>query len=316
MATLSLNSSNAPPRRVRIVEVGPRDGLQNEPIVLPTAAKLELIQRLTAAGLPEVEVTSFVSPRWVPALADAEDVVAALPAGDSRYSVLVPNMRGYERAREAGVRAVNVFISASDTHSRKNVNRTVAEHLPELLDVIAQAGRDRMRVRAYVSMVFGCPYEGDVPVARVEELTGRLLEAGCDEISLGDTVGLAHPEQVRSVVAALTQSWPADKLALHFHDTRGLAIANAYAGWLAGIATFDGAVGGLGGCPYAAGASGNVATEELVYMFQSLGVETGIDLGRLCEAALYAGQQLGRPLPSRYVQAWHAAQPDDRTGGE
>lgn len=303
MPSLSL-SDVTPARQVRIVEVGPRDGLQNEPVTLPTAAKVELIRRLAAAGLPEIEATSFVSPRWVPALADAEAVMAELPDSGSLYSVLVPNERGYERARATGAKAVNVFISASDEHSRTNVNRTVAEHLRELVGVIRQSVSDGLRVRAYVSMVFGCPYEGNVPVSRVEQLTGALLEAGCDEISLGDTVGLAHPEQVRTVVATLTRTWPASRLALHFHDTRGLALANAYAGWLAGIAAFDGSVGGLGGCPYAAGASGNVATEELVFMFHRLGVETGVDLDRLCEAAVFAEEQLGRPLPSRYLQAW------------
>lgn len=295
---------------MRIVEVGPRDGLQNEPSTLPTAAKLDLIGKLAAAGLPEIEVTSFVSPRWVPALADAEAVMAGLPPADTVYSVLVPNEKGYERAKATGARAVNVFISASDAHSRKNVNRTVAEHLSELVGVIGQAVRDGMRVRAYVSMVFGCPYERDVPVSRIAQLSQRLLAAGCAEISLGDTVGLAHPEQVRSVVAQLTAVCPADKLALHFHDTRGLALANAYAGWLAGIASFDGSVGGLGGCPYAAGASGNVATEELVFMFHSLGVDTGVDLDGVCRAAVYAGEQLDRPLPSRYLQAWRGSKHD------
>jgi hydroxymethylglutaryl-CoA lyase len=290
---------------VRIYEVSPRDGLQNEATVVPTAAKAELVRRLAGAGLPDVEVTSFVRPRWIPQLADAQELVPMLrPVAGCAYWGLVPNRVGLERALECGVRNVATFMSASETHNKKNVNRTIRESLAGIEEVIHVAKDEGMRVRSYISTVFGCPYEGDVAPEATLRLSEAMLAAGADEISLGDTVGVANPRQVEEVLALLTKTIGLDKLAVHFHDTRGTALANALTAWRCGVGTFDTSVGGLGGCPYAPGAAGNLATEDLVYMFAGMGVRTGVDLGRLAEAGVYAAEVLGRELNGRYHRAY------------
>ena len=294
---------------LRIYEVSPRDGLQNEPSVVPTAAKLELIARLVQAGRRDVEVTSFVRPRWVPQLADAVELVSLLPQVEGvNYWGLVPNQVGLERAIEGGIHCVATVLSASETHNKKNVNRTVRESLAAIEDVIATALGGGMRVRAYISTVFGCPYEGHVAPEASLAIAERLLAAGAEEIALGDTVGMGNPRQVEEVVALFGKAGiGVDKLSMHFHDTRGTALANAYAAYNAGIRTIDGSVGGLGGCPYAPGASGNASTEDLVHMFEAMGVDTGISLEALAEAGIYAEQMLGRDLPGRYHQYFRGA---------
>jgi len=291
---------------VRIYEVGPRDGLQNEPETVSTEAKLELIQRLAQSGLARIEVTSFVSPRWIPQLADADDLAALLPRFPSvRYSALVPNPQGYERfARAATLHTAAVFISASETHNRKNVNRGVAEHLARLRPVIESAVADGRATRAYVSTVCGCPYEGEVALAAVVGLTRELLALGVNEISLGDTIGVGTPRQVQELVRAVAQEVPLERIALHLHDTYGRALANVQAGYEAGIRIFDSSIGGLGGCPYAPGASGNVATEDVVDLFEHQGIATGVELSRLVGAAAWLERDvLRRPLPGRVVRA-------------
>ena len=291
---------------VRIYEVSPRDGLQNEATVVPTAQKAELIARLAGAGLTDIEVTSFVRARWIPQLADAEELIPVLPRGTgATWWGLVPNRVGLERALESGVRHIATFLSASETHNKKNVNRTVRESLAGIEEVISVARDEGMRVRSYISTVFGCPYEGEVAPAATLELARKLLAAGADEIVLGDTVGLGNPRQVQEILALLTgEGIPLERLSVHFHDTRGTALANALTAWQCGIGTFDASVGGLGGCPYAPGAAGNLATEDLVYMFNGMGVKTGVDLEALAEAGAFAGEVLGRDLGGRYQQAW------------
>lgn len=296
--------STMPPSSVRIYEVAPRDGLQNEATVVPTEAKLELIARLAAAGLRDVEVTSFVRPRWIPQLADAGELVPRLPAleGVSWWG-LVPNAVGLERALECGIRHVATFLSASETHNKKNVNRTVRESLAGIHEVIQVARDEGMAVRSYISTVFGCPYEGEVAPDATRRIALSLAEAGADVIVLGDTVGMGNPRQVEGMVRLLVDAGiPLDRLAVHFHDTRGTALANALTAWQCGIGTFDASVAGLGGCPYAPGASGNLATEDLVYMFEGMGVSTGVDLAALAEAGAWAESILGRELPGRYHQ--------------
>jgi len=292
------------PDRVTVVEVGPRDGLQNEPRALPTDVKVRFVDLLTAAGLPRVEVTSFVRPDWIPQLADASDVFAGIRRAPAvRYSALVPNLRGLERAAAAGAQDVAALVSSSEAHNRKNLNRSITQSLDETREVIAAARGLGMGVRSYVSMVFGCPYEGDVPLSRVVSIVERLFQDGADEVSLGDTVGYATPKQVAERVGRLAQAVPVERLALHFHDTRGTALANVLVGLDLGIRVIDGSVGGLGGCPYAPGASGNLATEDLVQMLRGMGVETGIDLGRLVEASAFIERQVGKVLPGRYLRA-------------
>ena len=298
--------------RVTVYEVGPRDGLQNEAVTVPTGDKLALIGALAAAGLRRIEATSFVSPRWIPQLADAADVTAALPAlpGVS-YVVLVPNAKGLERlvaalrrpgAAGAPVEAA-VFLSASETHNRKNVNRTVEESLRELEALVPAAKAAGLRVRGYVSTVWGCPYEGKVDPARAAAVVTRLVALGCDQISLGDTIGVGTPGETRRILGLLLRDVAAEKLALHMHDTRGTALANVLAGLDLGITTFDASIGGLGGCPYAPGASGNLATEDLVYMLHGMGYETGIDFGKLIEAGALAERLVGRRLPGKTLRA-------------
>jgi len=292
------------PDSASIFEVGPRDGLQNEPTPIPTPTKIELVNRLSRAGLPYIEVSSFVDPRWIPQLGDAEQVFEAIERRPgTRYSALVPNMRGLGRALEAQVESIAVFVSASDTHNKKNLNRTIDESLENIAQVMNEVGESKTWVRGYVSMVFGCPYEGDIATAEVVRVARRLLDLGVDQISLGDTVGYANPRQVTEHMADIGSEIDISSLALHFHDTRGTALANIVAGLDSGVRVFDSAVAGLGGCPYAPGAAGNVATEDLVNMLHGMGIDTGIDLEALLDAAAFMEQQLGKRLPGRYLRA-------------
>lgn len=289
---------------VNVYEVGPRDGLQNEATVVPTDAKVELISRLAAAGYRDIEVSSFVRPRWIPQLADASDVIARLPRIDGvTWWALVPNVRGLERALDAGLGAVATFMSSSETHNLRNVNRTTRESLAELREVIATAVSEGLRVRSYISTVFGCPYEGHVAPERSVELAAALIDAGAEMISLGDTTGMGNPSQVQDILGRMRAAGIAiERLALHMHDTRGTALANVLAGLQAGVRTFDASVSGLGGCPYAPGASGNAASEDLIAMLEDMGFDTGVDLDRVCEAGLFIESVLGRELPGRYHQ--------------
>lgn len=292
------------PEKVRIVEVSPRDGLQNEKKVVPTEDKIRLIDALSETGLTHIEVSSFVNPRWIPPLADAQEVFRGIRRKPGIvYSALIPNLKGYERATEVGIDEAVIFMSSSETHNRKNINKSIDETLPVLREVAEQALADGKTVRAYVSTVFGCPYEGPVDPRRVMEIVRELLDMGVREISLGDTVGLANPQQVTRIVEQVAEQFDLDRFALHFHDTRGTALANVLAGLLAGITTFDSSLGGLGGCPYAPGATGNVATEDMVYMLEEMGVGTGVDLNRLVEASRFMQGVLGRELPSRYLKS-------------
>jgi hydroxymethylglutaryl-CoA lyase len=291
---------------VLLYEVGPRDGLQNEPETVPTAAKRELVTRLALAGLRRIEVTSFVSPKWIPQLADADELAATLPAfPDVTTSALVPNERGYERFQAAGgVQVAACFLSASETHNRKNVNCDIDEQIENVRRVVERAAADGVPVRAYVSTVCGCPYEGEVAVAAVAKLVRRLFELGVAEISLGDTIGVGHPSQVRALVAAVAGEGPLARVALHLHDTYGRALANVQAGYEAGVRIFDAALAGLGGCPYAPGASGNVATEDVCDLFEREGIATGVDCDKLVDAAAWLEREvLRRALPGRVYRA-------------
>jgi hydroxymethylglutaryl-CoA lyase len=292
------------PESVSIYEVSPRDGLQNEKTPIPLEGKLELLQALVASGLTRIELTSFVSPRWVPQLADADDLVKAtqLPAGVT-VSALVPNAKGFERALAAGLKEIAVFMSASETHNRKNTNKDIATSLDTFEEVVPPARAAGLAVRAYVSTVWGCPYEGDVPVSTSLAIAKRLLELGCYQVSLGDTIGVGTPLQTRDIVHSFLTEIPASQLALHLHDTRGTALANALVGLELGIRDFDASVAGIGGCPYAPGAAGNLATEDLVYMLNGLGVKTGVNLDLLIEAGRVAEVILGRKLPGKVHQA-------------
>jgi len=292
------------PGRVRIVEVGPRDGLQNESATVPSAAKIAFVQALADAGLPSVEVTAFVNPKWVPQMADAEAVYRGIiRKHGTRYPALVPNVAGLERAIGVDVDEIAIFAAVSETFSRRNINASIAESLERYAEVVRRADIVGIRVRAYLSTAFGCPYEHKVPVARVVELTERLLSLGAYEVAVSDTIGVAQPGQVWDVLEALLRHVPASRLALHLHDTRGTALANVLAALEAGISTFDSSAGGLGGCPYAPGASGNLATEDLVYMLNGLGIETGVSLEAVRTAAASMEPLLGHELPSRYQQA-------------
>jgi hydroxymethylglutaryl-CoA lyase len=294
---------------VTLYEVGPRDGLQNEPETVATDAKLELVTRLARAGLRRIEVTSFVSPKWIPQLADADELAARLPRdGAAVYSALVPNRAGWERFRVADLPVAAFFVSASETHNRKNVNRGIAEHLERFRPVAEAARAAGVGLRAYVSTVCGCPYEGEVPTRAVVELVERLVAIGADEISLGDTIGVGVPGQVRELVGAVSGAVPLGRVALHLHDTYGRALANVQAGFEAGVRTFDASLGGLGGCPYAPGASGNVATEDVVDLFERAGVDTGVALDGLVDAAAWLESEvLGRSLPGRVYRARRGA---------
>ncbi|MDX6323056.1 MAG: hydroxymethylglutaryl-CoA lyase [Propionibacteriaceae bacterium] len=296
------------PAAVSIYEVGPRDGLQAEKSVVPTEVKIEFIHRLERAGLRAVEATSFVSPRWVPQLADAAEVMAGLDAGAGvRHPVLVPNERGYERARAAGADEIAVFVSATERFARENLGTTVEGALRMAAPVVRDAIADGVAVRGYVSMCFGDPWEGRVLPAQPAEVAARLAELGCATISLGDTIGVATAGQVGAVVDAVVAAGvPRQQLALHFHDTYGQALANVLAGLRAGITEFDASAGGLGGCPYARSATGNLATEDLVWLLTGLGIDTGIDLAALARTSVWMAGQLGRPSPSRVVTALSA----------
>jgi len=295
--------------KVTVVEVGPRDGLQNEHVVVPTPDKIEFINRLSAAGLPVIEVSAFVHPKWVPQLADAEQVVAGLTQrAGTRYSALVPNLTGLERAIRVGVTEIAVFAASSETFSRMNINQSIDASMTTYKQVCDQALRAHMRVRGYLSTAFGCPFEGEVAPERVAELAARLIQLGAFEVAVSDTIGIAHPGQVPKVLEKVLARLSADQVALHFHDTRGTALANVLTALPFGIRTFDASAGGLGGCPYAPGAAGNLATDDLIYMLDGLKIETGVSLGALGEASAFIGARLDHRLPSRYAQAT-AAQP-------
>jgi hydroxymethylglutaryl-CoA lyase len=295
------------PRRVTVVEVGPRDGLQNEAVRVPTPVKIAFIEALAAAGLPVVEITAFVNPGRVPQMADAGEVARGVAKREGvRYTALVPNMRGLAAARQAGLTEVAVFAAASETFSRRNINQAIDESLAAYRDVVADARGSGMRVRGYLSTAFGCPFEGEVAVAAVADLAARLLDLGVFEVAVSDTIGVATPGQVVEVVEAVAARVPRDAIALHFHDTRGTALANVLAALQTGITTFDASAGGLGGCPFAPGAAGNVATEDLLYMLHGLGIETGVDLDAVAEASRGIARALNHPLASRYVAAGQA----------
>jgi hydroxymethylglutaryl-CoA lyase len=292
------------PAEVTIYEVGPRDGLQNEARNVPTADKIRFIDSLVGAGIKAIEITSFVSPKWIPQLADAAEVARGVARpGGVRMSALVPNRRGLDTALAAGMREVAVFLSASETHTKKNVNKTIAEAIAAFDDVVPAARAAGVVVRAYVSTVFGCPYEGDVDPARVVQLVGQLRDMGVYQVSLGDTIGVANPMQTEDVLGRVLAVHPADSIAVHFHDTQGTALANCLVSLQMGITTIDSSAGGLGGCPYAPGASGNLATEDVVAMLHSMGVKTGIDLDKLTEASRTASTFVGHELPSKYLKA-------------
>ncbi|MGW0545872.1 hydroxymethylglutaryl-CoA lyase [Streptomyces altiplanensis] len=292
------------PARVRIHEVGARDGLQNEKTVVPTEVKAEFIHRLAGAGLTTVEATSFVRPEWVPQLADAEALFPLLHDVGAELPVLVPNARGLDRALGLGARRIAVFGSATETFARRNLNRTVDESLAMFEPVVARAKEEGVHVRGYLSMCFGDPWEGAVPVRQVVKAARALLGLGCDELSLGDTIGVATPGHVLALLTALDEAGvPASVIGVHFHDTYGQALANTLAALQYGVTTVDASAGGLGGCPYAKSATGNLATEDLVWMLDGLGVETGVDLGRLTATSAWMAERLGRPSPSRTVRA-------------
>ena len=290
--------------RFTVVEVAPRDGLQNEKSVLPAATKIELIKRLAACGLPVVEATSFVSPKWVPQMADAREVMAGLNLqSDTRFPVLVPNLQGLDRARAAGAREISVFAAASEQFSQRNTNCSIAESIERFKPVAEAAKADGLRVRGYISCVLGCPYEGRISPAAVVRVAEALYAAGCAEISLGDTIGTGTAGAARDLVSLVSGSIPMDKLAVHFHDTYGQALANILACVEAGIRIADSSVAGLGGCPYAKGATGNVATEDVVYMLQGLGFDCGIDLKQLAQTGDWISSVLGRDNNSRAGRA-------------
>ncbi|GAA1575142.1 hydroxymethylglutaryl-CoA lyase [Actinomadura kijaniata] len=292
------------PDRVTIYEVGPRDGLQNEKTVVPVEVKAEFVARLADAGLTTIETTSFVHPKWVPQLADAEELLGALPATGDPRPVLVPNERGLDRALALGVREIAIFGSATETFARRNLNRTVDESLTMFAPVVERARAEGLWVRAYVSMVCGDPWEGDVPIPQVVSVAKRMMDMGCQQLSLGDTIGVGTPGQVTALIGALGEAGiGADRLAVHFHDTYGQALSNTLAALRAGVTTVDASTGGIGGCPYAESATGNLATEDLVWMLDGLGVDTGVDLGKLVSTSRWMAGRLGRPSPSRVVQA-------------
>lgn len=301
-------SSGSLPERVRLVEVGPRDGLQNESRPVPSAVKIAFVNALSAAGLQDIEVSSFVRPDLVPQLADAADVFAGIERREGvRYWALIPNHHGLEAARAAGVTHAAVFTAATDGFSRSNINASVEQSLARLNPVIEAAADAGLTVRGYVSTAFGCPYEGDVAPEQAARVSRSLLDAGCDEISLGDTIGVAVPTDVHRVLDAHdTMGVPREKLALHLHDTRGTALANAVAGVNGGVTTFDSSAGGLGGCPFAPGATGNVATEDLLYLFDRMGIETGVSLEGVALASGGVAEAIGGALASRARAAWAA----------
>ncbi len=288
--------------RVTVKEVGPRDGLQNEPVFIATEDKIAWINQLSKSGLSYIEVTSFVHPKWIPQLADAYEVASRIERVEGvTYAALVPNKKGLEGALAANMDEVAVFMSASETHNRKNINKSIDETFPILKEVIDEAKRANKTVRGYVSTVFGCPYEGTVSIERVISVSERLFELGIDELSLGDTIGVANPVQVQRTLEQLLKRFSAEKMALHFHNTYGMALANVFASLQMGMTTFDSSLGGLGGCPYAPGASGNLATDDLVYMLAQMGIDCGVQLEPLTEAARWIEEKIGRPLSSHHL---------------
>lgn len=293
------------PQQVKIVEVGPRDGLQNEATAVPTDVKVELINRLSECGLRVVEATSFVSPKWVPQMADASDVMRRITRRPGlSFPVLTPNLKGFESALAVHAEEVAIFAAASESFSQRNINCSIAESIERFVPVIEAAKAHNIRVRGYVSCVLGCPYEGEISHDIVANVAQTLYQLGCYEISLGDTIGAGTPVKARHMIEAVARKVPMEKLAAHFHDTYGQALANLYAVLDLGIATIDSSVAGLGGCPYAAGASGNVATEDVVYMLNGLGIESGVDLEKLIDAGAYISNVIGRQPASRVAQAF------------
>ncbi|HEX6267536.1 MAG TPA: hydroxymethylglutaryl-CoA lyase [Burkholderiales bacterium] len=294
---------------VKIVEVGPRDGLQNEPREVPTAVKVELIERLADAGLPAVEATAFVSPKWVPQMADHTEVLERIRRKPGvSYPVLTPNLKGFEAARAAGATEVAIFGAASEAFSHKNINCSIAESLERFRPVVAAARNSGVKVRGYISCVLGCPYEGDVDPVRVADVAAALHEMGCYEISLGDTIGVGTPGRAKAMIEACARRVPVERLAGHYHDTYGQALANIYASLELGVTTFDASIAGLGGCPYARGATGNVATEDVVYMLHGMGIATGVDLDRLVGIGQWICGVLGKEPASRAGRALAAKQ--------
>jgi hydroxymethylglutaryl-CoA lyase len=292
------------PKRVEVYEVGPRDGLQNELRTLATTDKARLIEALITSGMKRIEVSSFVSPRWIPQLADAEKLMSLIPRREGVvFTALVPNLKGLERARAAGLQEAAVFLSVTESHSQKNINKSVAEAISTAREVANGAREAGMRVRCYLSTVWGCPYEGITPVGRVVEVVKQLADIGFYQLSLGDTIGVGTPSQTAEIVSEVSKVVGLSQIALHLHDTRGTALANALVGLSMGVTTFDASIGGLGGCPYAPGAAGNLATEDLVFMLQGMGVETGIDIQKLVEAGELAQEMIGRKLSGKYLQA-------------
>jgi hydroxymethylglutaryl-CoA lyase len=292
------------PDRVSIFEVSPRDGLQNEAVMVPLEGKRRLVDALVAAGLRRVEVTSFVSPKWVPQLGDAEELAALLvPPEGVTFSALCPNARGLDRALAVGLREIAVFLSASETHNKMNVNKTIADTLAVFQEIVPPAREAGLRVRAYVSTVWGCPYEGTIDPKKSVAIARELVALGCYQVSLGDTIGVGTPGQTAEIVRRFRDEMPVEQIALHMHDTRGTALANVLVALELGVRDFDASVAGVGGCPYAPGAAGNLATEDLVYALHGMGVETGIDLDKLIEAGNVAEQILGRPLPGKVHRA-------------
>ncbi len=288
---------------MKVVEVGPRDGLQNEAVTLSVEDRIAFCRALIDAGLPVVEPGAFVSPKWVPQMARSEDVFKALPKGPAQLPMLVPNQQGYERAKAAGVSAIAIFTAASDTFNLKNTNATIDESIRRFEEFVGDAKGFGLFVRGYISTCFGCPYEGPVAPVKVADVTRRLIELGCDEISLGDTIGVGVPSQVDDVIEAVIRNVDLPRLAVHFHDTRGTALANVLRALQLGVSIVDSSAGGLGGCPYAPGASGNLATEDLLYMLHGMGIETGVDITKVADASRLIGLRLGRELPSRYLKA-------------
>ena len=292
------------PNRVAIVEVGPRDGLQNEHAVIRTDDKITFVNKLTASGHAVIEVTAFVSPKWVPQMADAAEVMAGITRRKGvRYSALVPNQAGLERAIAAGATEIAIFAASSETFSRKNINQSIDDSLATYALVCAEAAKARLRVRGYLSTCFGCPFEGPVAPKKVLDVARRLLDLGVFEVAISDTIGVAHPGQVCSLLETLSTPIPLESIALHFHDTRGTALANVLAGLDAGVTTFDSSAGGLGGCPFAPGASGNLATEDLLYMLNGLNIETGVRIDKVAESSRFIESRLEHPARSRYLQA-------------
>ena len=292
------------PSRVTVVEVGPRDGLQNEAATISAADKIGFVDRLSAAGLPVIEGGAFVSPKWVPQMADTPQVFAGISRGDhTRYTALVPNLEGLERAHASGVNEVGIIAAASDTFSLRNINQDVDASLDTYRAVCARASELNIRVRGYVSTAFGCPFEGEIAPARVAAVAEALMNMGTFEVAISDTIGIAHPGRVRGVVAVVADRVPLHAVALHFHDTRGTALVNVLTALELGISTFDASAGGLGGCPYAPGATGNLATEDLIYVLNGLGIDTGVDLNALVQASTFIEPKIGHLLPSRYYRA-------------